>query len=283
MAASEDLRVSGKVYFLTRSPLYHEVKPYTLRYRSEDGFPQTNVVRTLHDIVFQDLRTQPDLTYEKCCFKVINLQSSLSYEDYDDLTMVEKVHQKEVTECVKDELKATSVEVLDYVIRRRDPSWPIATGETYSFQQPASAAHIDHTYDEGCRIIRDVYGTEADAVIRGRWQIVNVWHPLRGPLIDWPLALCDASSVDFVHDTMAGDVVDRDAVFENTQVYYNSDQRWYYLPNQLPLELLIFKNADSETMHGAAPGVPHASFDNPRKGEHDLMRESIELRLLVRW
>lgn len=116
MAASEDLRVSGKVYFLTRSPLYHEVKPYTLRYRSEDGFPQTNVVRTLHDIVLQDLRTQPDLTYEKCCFKVINLESSLSYEDYDDLTMVEKVHQKEVTECVKDALKATSVEVLDYVV-----------------------------------------------------------------------------------------------------------------------------------------------------------------------
>ena len=53
---------------------------------------------------------------------------------------------------------------------------------------------------------------------------------------------------------MAGDVVDRDAVFENTQVRYNSDQRWYYLPNQLPLELLIFKNADSEAMFGAAPG-----------------------------
>ena len=58
---------------------------------------------------------------------------------------------------------------------------------------------------------------------------------------------------------MAGDVVDRDAVFENTQVHYNSDQRWYYLPNQSPLELLIFKNADSEAMSGVAPGECHES------------------------
>lgn len=56
---------------------------------------------------------------------------------------------------------------------------------------------------------------------------------------------------------MAGDVVDRDAVFENTQVHYNSDQRWYYLPNQLPLELLIFKNADSEAVFGVTPGEFH--------------------------
>ena len=90
-------------------------------------------------------------------------------------------------------------------------------------------------------------------------RLCSAWHPLRGPLVDWPLALCDASSVDFVHDTMAGDVVDRDAAFENTQVHYNSDQRWYYLPNQLPLELLIFKNADSEAMSGVAPGECHES------------------------
>ena len=116
MAFSKDLTVSGKVYFLTRSPIYDEVKPYTLRYRPEDGLPQTNVARTLHNIVFRDLRTQSNLTYEKCGFKIANLQSSLTYEDYDDLNKVERVHQKEVTECVKATLKATLVEVLDYVV-----------------------------------------------------------------------------------------------------------------------------------------------------------------------
>ncbi len=72
--------------------------------------------------------------------------------------------------------------------------------------------------------------------------------------MDWPLALCDAETVDFENDTMAGDVVDRDAVFENTQVHFNPGQKWYYLPNQMPSELLIFKNADSESKLGASAG-----------------------------
>jgi hypothetical protein len=72
--------------------------------------------------------------------------------------------------------------------------------------------------------------------------------------VDWPLAVCDAETVDFENDTMAGDVVDRDAVFENTQVHYNPQQKWYYLANQMPSELLIFKNADSESKFGASSG-----------------------------
>jgi len=132
-------------------------------------------------------------------------------------------------------------------------------------------------------MIRDLYLEKADLVIDGRWQCVNVWHPLQGPLVDWPMAMCDAETVDFELDTMAGDIVDRDAVFENTQVHFNPQQKWYYLPNQLPSELLIFKNADGDAQHGATPGVPHASFDNPLTTDSDLRRESIEFRVLVRW
>ena len=131
----------------------------------------------------------------------------------------------------------------------------------------------------------------------------SVWHPLQGPLVDWPLALCDASTVDFANDTMAGDVVDRDAIFENTQVHFNPRQKWFYLSNQLPSEMLIFKNADSEEKFGASPGesyiypdvtqetqfvlteigVPHASFDHPQSSSSGIRRESIEFMMLVRW
>lgn len=284
MSYPNDLAVNGKIYFLSRIPAYDNVKPYTLRYTPEDGFPQTNVERELHTLTFQDMRKNFYIPYDKCGFKVANLQSRMSYDDFDDPDKVESLHQQEVADCVKDSLKASSVEILDYVIRRRDPQWPIATGEAYRSQQPASAAHIDHTYDAGCKIIRDIYkGENADHVIDGRWQCVNVWHPLQGPLVDWPMAMCDAETVDFEHDTMAGDIVDRDAIFENTQVHFNPKQKWYYLPNQLPSELLIFKNADGDTPHGSTPGVPHASFDNPLTSDSDFRRESIEFRVLVRW
>ena len=82
---------------------------------------------------------------------------------------------------------------------------------------------------------------------------------------------------------MAGDVVDRNQVFENTQVHYHEGQEWYYLSGQMPNELIIFKNADSREPSGATPGVPHASFDNPLTSEADFRRESIEMRILVVW
>jgi hypothetical protein len=72
--------------------------------------------------------------------------------------------------------------------------------------------------------------------------------------VDWPLAVCDARTVDFENDTMAGDVVDRNQVFENTQVHHSDTQKWYYLSGQMPDELVIFKNADSQSKSGATPG-----------------------------
>lgn len=101
--------------------------------------------------------------------------------------------------------------------------------------------------------------------------------------MDWPLAVCDARTVDFARDTMAGDVVDRHQVFENTQVHHDAGQQWYYLGGQMPDELIVFKNADSAEPAGASPGVPHASFDNPQRTEADFRRESIEMRILVVW
>jgi hypothetical protein len=38
-------------------------------------------------------------------------------------------------------------------------------------------------------------GDEAEMLLKRRFAIVNVWRPIRGPLRDAPLALCDAQSV----------------------------------------------------------------------------------------
>lgn len=116
----------------------------------------------------------------------------------------------------------------------------------------------------------------------------------------WPLALCDASTVDFERDVKSGDVVDRDAFFENLQVHHNERQRWHWLRDQMPSELLVFKNADSQSYDGsvsAGPskrtatcgmdltsvGVPHGAFDNPEATQDDFARESTGIRFLVLW
>ena len=176
MAPLPDRSVEGKIYFLTRLLKYVNEKPYTLRYRpdNEDGLPQTNIERTIQPIDFHDLRAPPDLPYESCGFKVVNLDSAMQYEDYEESTKVETIHVREVEACIKAALAAESAEVLDHVvclclhsnldhqilsryylklivtgvlqIRRRDQNWPVSTGQSYQFQQPASAAHIGRLF-----------------------------------------------------------------------------------------------------------------------------------------
>lgn len=83
----------------------------------------------------------------------------------------------------------------------------------------------------------------------------SAWHPLRGPIRDWPLTVCDAASVDFENDAVPGDIVQVDRVTENMQIHYNEKQKWYYLSDQMPSEMMLFKNADSETPLGATYGI----------------------------
>lgn len=81
----------------------------------------------------------------------------------------------------------------------------------------------------------------------------SVWKPIKGPLDDWPLGLCDSRSVDFAKDTIAGDIVFDDFVTENLQVFPSQNFQWYYVPEQNNWEVLMFKSADSDET--AVPGM----------------------------
>nr|POE69212.1 hypothetical protein CFP56_75650 [Quercus suber] len=72
----------------------------------------------------------------------------------------------------------------------------------------------------------------------------SVVRPLRGPVKDWPLAVCDASSLDR-SDLQECDVVFRTQVIENYLVQHNSKQRWFYLSDQTPSEAWVFMQADT--------------------------------------
>jgi hypothetical protein len=86
----------------------------------------------------------------------------------------------------------------------------------------------------------------------------SVWKPLKGPLHDWPLAVCDASTVDTTKDLTAMDFFMReDTVIENIQVYYNEAHKWYYLSNQLIHELLVFRQGGSNGESGKLLTVCH--------------------------
>ena len=185
-SSDQGAAVLGRMHFLTRDPKYTHEKPYTLRYTPapESGIPQTNIARVEHPVVFHDLRDRTDLKYEACGFGVVNLDNAnaadaegerpvFSYDDYAHNDRIEKEHAPRVLQAVHTALGAASADLIDYVVRRRHESWPVSTGQPYAFQQPASRAHIDHTYAGGVAVIREAYGDDADAVLSRRWQLVK--------------------------------------------------------------------------------------------------------------
>jgi len=69
-------------------------------------------------------------------------------------------------------------------------------------------------------------GEEAEELLRHRFEIVNVWRPIQGPLHDAPLAVCDATTVAFT-DFVPSDLVYRDRTGEIYRVKYNPAHRWF--------------------------------------------------------
>lgn len=49
---------------------------------------------------------------------------------------------------------------------------------------------------------------------------------------------------------MPADLVYSDYVVENYQLHFAPKQKWYYLDNQLPSELLVFRQTDSDPRAG---------------------------------
>ncbi|OCK76176.1 hypothetical protein K432DRAFT_419377 [Lepidopterella palustris CBS 459.81] len=274
--------VRSTLAFLGRHEKWENEKPYRIRHVPADGFPQTNFIIERHEVNIYDMRAFiPSLSLERNGFEVHRIESKMEYEDFADPQMIMDVYNEEVRTCVKRVLNAKEVHCLDSELRKRHESFPISTGQSYSFGQPNMLTHIDVTLESTQEIIREIYGSAAEEILKGRILCVTVWKPLKGPVRDWPLALCDATTLDVTNDVVPSDVIYRKFVAENCLIHYNKAQKWYYLGDQDPSEVLIFKAVDSESDENAR--CAHGSFPLPldsTRGEI-LPRESIDARVLV--
>jgi hypothetical protein len=82
-------------------------------------------------------------------------------------------------------------------------------------------------------------------------QVVNTvsfsaWRPLKGPLFDWPLAICDASTFEPHRDGQDSDAVYPEWAYEHVLVHKHENQKWYYFSAMLESETILFKCADSK-------------------------------------
>lgn len=250
-------------------------KPRTYTYDPPDGAPRSNLVADPHRIPIRDARViASDTLLDEEGFGLIHQRSAVS--DFYDDDQVRRIYYPEAERLLKDVTGAHRVFVFDHTVRRRVPG---AEDRQSALRQPVARVHVDHTEKSGPQRVRDLLPDEADELLRGRVQIINLWRPIRGPLRDAPLAVCDARSVA-PDQLVASDLVYPNRVGETYSVTFDPAHRWFYVSGMQPDEGLLLKCYDSET-DGRARFAPHSAFIDPTAPADAPPRESIELRTLV--
>jgi hypothetical protein len=200
--------------------------------------------------------------------------------DFLDEDEVTGVYYAEAAELARAATGAKQVHVFDHLVRTREAGRP-ALGFGRRGGRPAANGriHNDYTEDSGRRRLGLVLADPRAAAAVGRYGIVNIWRSIKGPVLDTPLALCDARSVSAA-DLVAGEVRFPERNGEIYLLRHSRRHRWYYYPAMDRHEALLFKQYDSQ-LSGVARFTPHAAFDHPDAPIDAPLRESIELRCLV--
>src|SRR5438552_7992789 len=111
--------------------------------------------------------------------------------DFDDEDEIRRVYYPECEALIKQVSGARRVVVFDHTLRTASDE----QRETQKIRDVVSRVHNDYTEWSGPQRVRDVMGDEAEALLQGRFAIIQVWRPINHPVESHPLAICDAQSV----------------------------------------------------------------------------------------
>lgn len=232
------------------------------------GVPQWNGIDDPHEVVIEDARgREAEFTLDRNGFTL--LKAPTQVQDFYEDEEVKRLYYPEIDRLLRETLGASRVFIFDHTVR--NISRP-------GRREPSRRVHNDHTVNSAPRRVRDHLGADAPELLKHRFGIVNVWRPIRGPVLDSPLALCDARSFSDA-DLIASDLVYPHLRGETSSVEFKPEHRWYYFSQMQTDEVLLIRVHDSAN-DGRARLSFHTSFDNPLAPGAP-PRESIEVRTLV--
>jgi hypothetical protein len=254
--------------------------PYTLETNEKlvnETFGPNNIRRRktggldLHPMTIQDGREmRGELTLERNGFVLVEHKTAMT--NFFDPRELESVYYREVEKLIKDSSGAGRVVIFDHTLRSGDES----EREEKLIREPVLSAHNDYTEWSGPNRVREVMGDEAEALLKRRFAIIQVWRAINQPIRANPLAIADALSVADA-DLMIAERRYPQRVGQTYRLKYNPRHRWFYFSAMRRDEALVFKVYDSVN-DGRARFTPHTSFTDPTTPADAPPRQSIEAR-----
>lgn len=239
--------------------------------------------RERHDVSVYDIRpVVHELRLDVAGFSLE--RAPTRFADFFDADAVRRDYYPDVIEVLKKHVGALEVFVFDHNVRSKQR----ASAGQDGVREPVDGAHNDYTLSSGPRRIREVLEDNyALHLSQHRAALINVWRPIRGPVQDHPLAICDARTTS-IHDFIptaiehySEDNLTTPSLTGEVYSFSHSEQhRWFYASDMQPDEVLFLKCFDSAS-DGRALFTGHTGFKNPACPEDFLPRESIEARTVV--
>ncbi|KAI6169719.1 hypothetical protein EDD17DRAFT_26080 [Pisolithus thermaeus] len=198
---------------------------------------------------------------------------------FTDEEEIKEEYYPESIELIKKLTGASRVVVFDHTLRRRRPG---ERGADPNIRQPVAQVHADQTMAASiARVHRHLPASDVPALLRCRFQIINLWRPISHPAVDWPLAVCDFRSLDTKTDLVPTILKFPDREGEVYGVKYKPGHKWVYKSAMDPEDFVLLKCFDSIQDGSVATMAPHTGFEDPKTPKDTPFRESIELRALV--
>lgn len=249
-------------------------KPVSYMYEPPPGVPSQSgkIVKTTIGII-NGRPVADQLTLDEQGFMLTHHETAV-HNFYDD-DEVRRVYYPEVERLVKEKTGAVRVIVFDHNVRNGSKE----AREKLGVREPVKFAHNDYTVKSGPQRVRELVGdAEAEELLKHRYAYINVWRAVRGPIEEFPLAVCDAKSMER-KDFVATDLKYRDRTGEVYSVAYNPTHRWFYFPQMRTDEALLLKCFDSDAQR--TQFTAHSAFADPTSPPNAAPRESIEARTIL--
>ena len=249
-------------------------RPFFYLYDPPAGTPSRNTRGDRQHVVVHDARELvPGPSLDREGFMLASHETAV--DDLFDSAAIRAGYYREVETLVRRITGAARVVAFDHNVR----SAAMAERGENQAQAPVRFAHNDYTERSGPQRVRDLFpAAEAEALLRHRYAVINVWKPIRGCVEESPLAVCDARTIA-MRDLVSSDLRYRDRSGEIYSLRFNPGHRWFYYSRMHPNEAMLLKCFDSDP--GRARFTAHTAFDDPTSRPDAPARESIEVRTLV--
>lgn len=276
-------------------------KPWT---KVDDGgrsFKHADIERPV-----EDMRGHDQSTFGTDISGFAVYESPAKEKEFTDDKQVRDYYYPEVEALLREKLPGIKkVVFFDHTIRRRSKDSP---------RQPVQQVHVDQTPGAAeARVKRHLPAEEAEELLKGRYQIINVWRPIGHNASDFPLAVVDWRTTkpqDFIRVDLLypkresgddGDDRGKEVVPERKDsldvsnyeikgetygVAPSAQHKFWYMKDMTPDEAMFIKCFDSRSQNvggkqGLAGMTPHTAFIDPNTPAGAKGRQSIEVRCLV--